>query len=242
MPSIPFPNVPNLPGVPQLMRPVNAAVAQVPSLAVSLGSFSTILGQSLQQTPRWGIFDAQGNQLGLNSNTTPSILSVLESQVLGSSVPTLSTYGFDFVKEMAVSGFPTEGGGFANYNKVEQPANPVVTLILDGSAGYRTNFLNAIDAACKSTNVYNVVTPELTYVGYTMERYTYARRAQRGATLIIVDISMKEARAVTATFTTAIVAPQNPSSTPQVNNGMTQPTTPDTSTLKQFTNKLAGLF
>lgn len=242
MPSIPFPNVPSYPGVPQLMRPINAAVAQVPALAVALGSFETILGQSLQQTPRWGIFDALGHQLGLNNNTTPSILSVLESQVLGSSVPTLSTYGFDFVKEMTVSSFPTEGGGFANYNKVEQPANPVVTLILDGSEGYRTNFLNAIDAACKSTNLYNVVTPEVTYIGYTMERYTYGRRAQRGATLIIVDISMKEGRSVTAAFTKAIVAPQNPSSTPQVNNGMTQPTMPDTSTLKKFTNKLAGIF
>ena len=238
MPAIPFPNVPNYPGVPQLMRPIDAAVAQVPVLAIGLGSFANILGQSLQQTPQWGIFDAQGNQLGINSNTTPSILSVLE----GSSVPTLSTYGFDFVKEMVVSGFPTEGGGFANYNKVEQPATPVVTLILDGSSGYRTNFLNAIDAACKSTNLYSVVTPEVTYVGYTMERYTYARRAQRGASLIIVDISMKESRSVMATFTTSIVAPQNPTSTPQVNNGMTQPTTPDTSTLQKLSNKLAGIF
>lgn len=242
MPSIPFPNVPAYPGVPQLMRDVNAAVAQVPELAVALGSFGNILGQSLQQTPRWGIFDALGNQLGLNSNATPSILSVLEAQVLGSSVPTLSTYGFDFVKEMVVSGFPTEGGGFANYNKVEQPANPVVTLILDGSEGYRTNFLNAIDAACKSTNLYNVVTPELTYTSYTMERYNYARRAQRGATLIIVDISMKESRSVTATFTTAIVAPQQPSATTQVNNGTSQPTAPDTSTLQKLSNKLKGIF
>lgn len=241
MPSIPFPNVPDLPGVPQLSRPINAAIAQVPALAVGLGSFATILGQSLQQTPQWGIFDAQGDQLGI-SNTTPSILSALESQVLGSSVPTLSTYGFDYVKEMTVSGFPTEGGSFANYNKVEQPANPVVTLILDGSQSDRANFLNAINVACKSTNVYNVVTPEVTYTGYTMERFTYARRAQRGATLLIVDISMKEARSVTATFTTSIVAPQNPSSTPQVNNGMTQPTTPDSSTLLKGMNKLAGIF
>lgn len=238
MPSIPFPNVPNLPGVPQLARPINAAVAQVPALAVALGSFATILGQSLQQTPRWGIFDAQGNQLGINGTTTPSI----ESQLLGSSVPILSTYGFDFVKEMSVSGFPTEGGGFANYNKVEQPANPVITLILEGSVGDRANFINAIDTACKSTNLYNVVTPEVTYVGYTMERYTYARRSQRGATLIIMDISMKESRSVTATFTTSIAAPQNPASTPQVNNGTTQPTTPDSSTLLKGMNKLAGIF
>lgn len=236
MPNIPFPSIPAYPGVPALVRPVQNAIAQVPVLAVGLGSFASILGSALQQTPRWGIFDSAGNQLGLNSNANPSILSALESQLTGSTVPTLSTWGFDFVKEMQISGFPTEGGGFANYNKVELPANPVVTLALEGSEGYRTNFLNAIDAACKSTDLYNVITPEVSYLGYSMERYTYARRAQRGATMLIVDISMKEIRTVSATFT-SVQSPQQASSTPEVNNGMTQPATSDTSTLKSLATK-----
>jgi hypothetical protein len=200
-----------------------------------------LLIQALQQTPRWGIFDAAGNQLGVDSSSINPILSVLASQLSGSTAPVLSTFGVDYVKEMRVSDFPVEPGSFASYNKVETPANPLVTLTLAGSEDDRTNFLNAIDAACTSTNLYNVVTPEVQYVGYTIERYTYSRRASRGATLLIVEVSLKEIRQVSAAFTTVtnpIVNPQNPAATPQTNSGTTQPAASDTSTLRSLANKL----
>jgi hypothetical protein len=244
MPNIPFPNVPAFPGVPVLTRPVSVAIARSPALAIGIGTVENLLIQALQQTPQWGIFDAAGNQLGVNSNNSNSILSALASQVTGASSPVLSTVGVDFVKEMRVSDFPVETGSFASYNKVETPDNPVVTLALAGSEDDRTYFLNAIDAACKSTNLYDVVTPTVTYVNYTIERYTYSRRASKGATLLIVEVSLKKIRQVTATFarvTAPIVSPQNTAATPQVNNGMTQPSAPDTSTLKSIVNKIPAL-
>lgn len=241
MPAIPFPNVPAYPGVPALTRPIQIAIAERPILSIAIGTIENLLILALQQYPRWGIFDAAGNQLGINSNSNNAILSVLESQITGATAPVISTVGVDFVKEMRVADFPVEGGSFASYNKVETPANPSVTLAIAGSENDRTNFLNAIDAATKSTNSYNVVTPTVTYVNYTLERYTYGRRAQRGATLLIVEVSLKEVRQVSAAFTVAvkpIVNPQNPAATPQVNSGMTQPAAPDTSTLKSLANKL----
>lgn len=242
MPSIPFPNVPAFPGVPALTRPVSAVIAQTPVLAIGLGSLETILGNALQQAPQWGIFDQQGNQLGLGAIGPSSVLSVIESNALGGTT-TLSTFCFEYGKEVRVSDFPVEGGSFATYNKVETPGNPTVTLALAGSEDDRTNFLTAIDNACTSTDLFNVITPEFQYINYTVERYTYSRRADRGATLLVVDISLKEVRAVTAAFSTAtgpIQSPQNAAATPAVNGGIVQTATPEQSTLLQGVNKISS--
>jgi hypothetical protein len=116
----------------------------------------------------------------------------------------------------------------------------VVTLILEGTEGDRTFFLNALEDACISTNLYSVVTPEFVYANYSVERFTYARKSSRGVTLLIVEVSLKEIRQTTAAFsTTAIVAPQNAAATPQVSNGVTQPTTPPASTLLNLGNGIS---
>ena len=247
MPTIQFPNVPAYHGVPALTRPsVSAVVASQPVLAIGIGTVENLLIQALQQKPTWGIFDAvSGDQLGIDSSNSKSILSALASQITGNNPPVLSTFSVDFVKETRVADFPVEGGSFANYNKVQLPANPRVTLILESTSEEdRTSFLDAIDFACKSTNSYNVVTPTVTYMNYTLERYSYARRASRGVTLLMVDVSLKEIRKVSATFakvSVPIMNPQNAAATPQVNNGMTQAVTPDVSTLKSVMNKIPAL-
>jgi hypothetical protein len=228
------------------VRPVQEAIAENPIIAITLGTIENLLGSALQQAPRWGIFDSDGAQLGLNitgsTTTLQSIGNTLLDQLTGNSMPVLSTVGFDFLKEMKVSDFPVEQGGFASYNKVEMPANPTVTLAFAGSESDRTAFLAAIDAATKSTNLYNVVTPEVNYINYTIERYRYSRRAYKGATLLLVDVTLKEIRQVSASFATVspIVNPQNTSATPQTNSGMTQPQAVDQSTLLSITNKLFG--
>jgi hypothetical protein len=224
------------------VRPVSAAIASVPVLAIGIGTLANILGSALQQTPQWGIFDSDGNQLGINA--TSSLTSALTSQITGATTPTLSTLSFEFTRETRISEFPVEEGGFANYNKVQTPGNPVVTLALSGSESDRTKFLTAMNAACISTDLFTVVTPEIVYANYSVERYRYARRASAGATLLIVEVSLKEIRQVTATFAkvpSPIVNPQNTAATPQVNSGMTQPVAPDTSTLQSIVSKIPSL-
>lgn len=238
MPLIPFPNVPKVPGVPSVPRS-----AKFPAAArVVLGLTQGLLWRLFQVDTRWGIFDSKGKALGDPAKFTDFAGSLLDSAGLGS---TLSTGGVDYSKETRVSDFPIERGSFASYNKVEQPANPNVTLCLTGSEIDRTAFLNAIDAACKSTDLYSVVTPEVTYVNYSVERYSYSRRSSKGATLLIVDISLREIRQVSAQYTQSnkgqVDRPKEASATPQADNGKVQPQTPQPSTLKSIANKLSGL-
>lgn len=240
MPTILFPDVPEYPGVPQLLRPANAAIAAVPVLSIAIGSLENILANALQQPTLWGVFDADGNQIGISASGE-SIVTAFTSQLTGQRQAVLSTLCFDFSRETKVSDFPTAQGGFASYNKVQTPANPVVTLALSGSSDDRSNFLNALEVAANSTGLYSVVTPEIQYVNYSIDRYTYSRRADKGATLLVVEISLKEIRQVSAAFTQTlnppITNPQNASATAQTNGGLTQTTAVPNSTLLDLSQK-----
>jgi hypothetical protein len=243
MPTIMFPDVPLFPGVPQLLRPISAAIASNPVLSIGLGTTETLLITALNQAPTWGIFDQNGNQLGLLPNsqsTLQAIAGTLVSQLTGNNAPVLSTFALDFTQETRVSDFPVENGSFATYNKYVGPATPVVTLILDGSQADRTAFLNLINAACVGTDLYSVVTPEVTYYNYTIERYSYTRRASKGVTLLYVECHLKQVMQVQATLTTAspIPAPVNPAAAASVDNGNVAPAAATQSLLKQLANSV----
>ena len=244
MALIPYPDVPIGPGVPTVPRlglipgaiadlsnivSFAASLQSAATLAIDIGAVTQVLANALQSAPAWGIFDQSGNPLGASTDTNA----------------TLSTLDVDYVKEMRVSDFPIEQGGFASYNKVELPATPRVTLILDGTVDDRAAFLNAIDAACKSTNLYNIVTPEAFYLGYSLERYSYRRTASRGANLLVVEIAVKEIRSVNATYTTVtpgpINSPQSPGATPQAAGGMVQSPSAAPSTLRGLINLFPSL-
>jgi hypothetical protein len=237
MPNILYPNVPNYPGVPMLNRPIGFNLSETstslnfpaPTAANDQDSQSSApLTVVLAGNPVWGIFDQHNNQIGIapGSNATLSCISL------------------DFVRETRVASFPIENGGFSSYDKAQQPANPKVILAIDGAESDRTYLLDAIDAACIAPDLFNVVTPTETYMGYTIERYSYSRKASRGVTLLSVEVSLKEVRQVQPNFTAAapiIVDPQNPSATPTEQNGNTQPAAPEQSTLLQAANKGAGM-
>jgi hypothetical protein len=238
MALIPFPNVPKLPGVPALPRSPNFP----PLLKAGLGLVQGMLWRIFQVQTRWGIWDSKGKPLGDPSKFTGLIGNALEAAGLGS---TLSTGSVEYSKETRVSDFPIERGSFASYNKVEQPASPTVTLCLTGSEKNRRTFLEAIDKACKSTDLYSVVTPEVTYVNYSVERYDYSRRSSKGATLLIVDITLREIRQVSAQYTQSnkgqVDQPKEAGATPQADNGKVQAQTPPKSTLKSLADKLPSL-
>jgi hypothetical protein len=213
MPTIPFPSVPLVAGVPTVVRSATSTISN-PTLSLISGA----IWQAVQTESQWGIFDSNGNALvdtGL-SGASGIILSSIGMQ------PILSTVGVQYGKETRVSDFPIEQGSFATYNKVELPAEPTVTLSFDGTEDKRANFLNVLDAACKSTGLYSVVTPEVKYINYTITRYSYQRYASHGATLLIVDIALKEVRQVTPKFTSTQNA-KSDNAKPSSNNGIVQP-------------------
>lgn len=235
MALIPFPNVPDVPGVPALPR--SPTVQTVVDSAISF--VQGVLWRAAQTRSQWGIWDKSGNPLGDPSSITGWANTIAEAAGIGS---TLSTGSVEYSKEVRISDFPIERGSFAAYNKVETPATPVVVLCMQGTEKNRRTFLNAIDTACKSTALYDIITPEVRYIDYSIERYNYQRASARGTTLLVVEISLKEIRQVSATYTTnAIVQPKDISATPQSDNGKVQPKAPDVSLLKSISTKIPSL-
>lgn len=237
MPLIPYPNVPQVAGVPAIPRRPGVNIPGQVSLSVLQG----VLLRMFQVDRKWGIFDQEGNPLGDPSAFTGILNDVLETIGIAG---TLSTVSVDYAKETRVSDFPLERGSFAAYNKVELPASPIVPLCWTGNENTRKEFLNQLDAACKSTDLYNVVTPEKTYLNYSIERYDYHRGATSGTTMLTVWLYLKEIRQVSATFSvsTQISAPRDPAATPTADAGKVQPKAPDASTLQTILNRLGELF
>lgn len=232
MSFIPFPNVPNSPGVPPIPRAVGASLP--PIVRSVLGIVQGALWRAFQVNNRWGIFDTAGKPLA-----DPQLFGGAFASVGG---PGISTNALTYGKETKVSDFPVERGGFASYNKVELPASPVVTLCMTGTEGDRAQFLSALDAATKSLDLYSIVTPEQTYQRYNIESYRYERRSHKGATLLSVDLTLKEVREVSAQYTTSkINTPQDAGATPSVDNGKAQTKAPDVSTAKALANKIPAL-
>lgn len=233
MAAIPFPDVPNDPGVPQVPRRPGGLST---GARVALGILQSIIWQALQISTKWGIYNDKGKPL-VDTSFFLTALGIGQ---------TLSTNSFTFSKETKVSDFPVEKGSFATYNKVEVPGSPIVVFAFGGTEGQRGIFLNALDAACKSTDLYDVVTPEVTYLDYAIESYNYTRQNTRGTSLLMVEVHLKEVKQVSAKYSTSaqdakIDKPKDPAATPPVNSGKVQAKTPDTSTLKSLSNKMPGL-
>ena len=230
MPTIPFPNVPSYPGVP----PIPRTAPGTPAINIRLAGGNPAPNQSAGELP-WGIFTYPANQ-------------PLYKPTEGG---TLSTFSVGYTRSMQVSDFPIEanssgqGAAFASFNKVFQPATPIVMLSLGGTDAEKIAFLAAVDQAVSSTNLYSVYTPDSSYTGYSIERYSYNRSAVRGATLLMVEVCLKQILQVTASYSnTPVVAPQSPSSATPVNNGITQPSAPNSSLLYDFassTSQLVGV-
>lgn len=249
MPLIPYPDIPAYPGVPPLVRAANIP----PQIQLGLGEIQTLLAAASQSPNQWGIFDLQGNQLGAvggNSNSLfqaivnsakTSLLNALGQAGGSGSATVLSTNSVETSRETRVSDFPVEAGQFATYNKVQLPGETSVVLVLGGSQADRSAFLNQIDVAIQTLTQYFVVTPEAVYGPATVERYNMIRRADRGATLLAVEVVLKEIRQVSASFSTVqtpINQPQNPAATPQSNSGLVQPQAPPQSVLKSIHDAL----
>jgi hypothetical protein len=237
MALIPFPNLPKSAGIPAIPRSPNFP----PIAAAVLGMVQGALWRALQIQTKWGIFDKNGKALADPSKFSGVLGSIVGALGLPGSV-TVSTSGLEYSKEMRVSDFPIEKGSFASYNKVELPATPLVTMAMSGSESDRKKFLEALDKATKSTDLFSVVTPEVTYLKYSIERYAYQRRAQRGATLLVVDISLREIREVSARYAQTgaaakVEAPKKVDATPPADNGKIEPKPREQSTLKAASDK-----
>jgi hypothetical protein len=165
-----FPNVPFLRGVPNLPRSPQFP----PEIQAILGIAEGAMWQQLTRGPVWGIFGADFVPVAYAD-------SILD---------------FDYRNESRISSFPVQNGSFANYNKVNNPYESRVKMVIGQTKERRQAFLTAVDKAAKSLDLYNIVTPERTFINANIQGYNYRREAYNGAYLLIVELELIEIRQV----------------------------------------------
>jgi hypothetical protein len=205
----PFPNVPALPGVPQLARSLLFPAAEPP--AIGTPATSGALWQSTMAAPVWGLFDSDGNL-------------VVEPD---------SIMDFGWRKENRVPNFPVQAGQFATYNRVGLPFESSVTFTKGGDESSRTLFLQQIDAVIEQSNIelYTIRTPEKSYINVTATRAELSRRGAGNAFYFDVELYFTEVNQVDVQYSTVATPTSNasvPSAVPPANQGLSNPQTPTT--------------
>lgn len=184
MPLIPFPNVPPLPGVPNIRRAVTGALTRTGILPAIRGLDRFGLLDSLMDAimgPQWGVFD----EFGLSPILEPDTIAAVE-----------------YKGDEDIANHPVEKGGFASYNKVSKPFEVAVTMTCSGQNMGREAFLSAVDDMKYSLDLYTVITPDAVYNGMNLVHYDYKRTSQSGVSLLTVNCRFQEVReTATTTFT-----------------------------------------
>lgn len=204
-----FPNVANLPGVPQLARSLLVQALTPPALGFAANP--DVLWHATQSAPIWGVFDDTGNL-------------VVEPD---------SVMDFGWRKENRIGNFPIQQGQFGTYNRVGLPFESSITLTKGGDLESRTVFLQQIDAlvAQSNINLYTIRTPEKSYVDVSVTRAELSRRGKDNAFFFDVELYFIEIDQVAAQYSTATTPTQDaqtPSAVPPVNQGLNNPQVPTT--------------
>lgn len=243
-----YPDVPSYPGVPGLPRS-GLSTNQRAIVSFGLGE----LFQFVFAPPRWGIF---------NDDPTDDTPLVEPDSILA----------LEFNNTSNVSTFPVQNGSFAAYNKVPNPFEITVRMTKSGgilnTAGLigrvgdlinnpsldtlrgqtgRTEFIEALDKASRSIDLYRIETPEKTYSSCNITGINYRRETSQGAYMIIADVTFVEIRQVQANTMTVNAegynpAEDDPSAASVVNQGKQQASEVKPSLYERAKSKLSGLF
>lgn len=193
-----FPNVPISPGVPPMSTRAPIADAPPPE-ALKKDNVA-----SNSAPPQWGVYD--GEKLALEPD---------------------SIFAVEPLKEYQIATYPIEQGGFQSFNKVSQPGTVHVTMTKGGSVAERAKFLEAVRELGESLKPLTVITPDATYSTVNLVRYDFRRTAEKGATLISVEVLFQEIRqTAVAVFSNS----KAPSGAATVNQGPVRTTAPVAST------------
>lgn len=192
MPLIPFPNVPEVPGVPAIFRE-----ATLPSLSELANLGLGGLADLLFGTPLWGLYDQDGK---------PAV--VFDSFM-----------GIRFRGGGRISTFPLEQGTFTSFNKVDNPYDASILLAHSGSLASRNVMLGVLERIASSTDLYSVVTPEIVYASANLVNYSYSRDSRNGSSLLIVELQVEEVRQTAAA---QFAQTQEPSGADPQSNGQVQ--------------------
>jgi hypothetical protein len=189
-----YPNVPSLPGVPPVFRGEGNPGTTFPQNPLTHDAPGVAAGARAA----WGIYRSGG----------------------GLALTIDSVKALEPGREFRVSDYPVEKGAFQSYDKVATPAETRITVTKGGSDTDRQGFLDQLDKLIESTDLFNIVTPDTTFLERNLIRYDYRRSNESGATLLTVEIQTVEIRqSVQTTFSDS----KQPSGAKTTNAGPVQP-------------------
>ena len=208
-----FPDVPQAPGVPPVLRTVGEIQNDIVLVAADAVGIIHLFA-----APQWGFFTTAGQPAfaAASSGIVSAVLQVLGAG--GQSVGEL-----EYRQDHRVATAPQEQGGFLSYNKVATPFGGRVTYIVGGTSAQRGAFLAAVKAMQASLTILNLVMPEFTYPSCNIVHHDLRRTAKNGISMFSVDIWAEEVR---VTGTAAFSNTKQPSGADPVNGGTVQPQTP----------------
>lgn len=121
--------------------------------------------------PQWGIFSLAGASV-IAADTVVDV---------------------EYRQDWAVADAPQERGAFTSYDKVASPFDARLAFAAGGSLANRRAFLRSIKKIAGDLNLYDVVTPEETYLNCNVSHYDY-RRADGAAGIVKVSVHLVEIR------------------------------------------------
>ncbi|MGJ8524347.1 hypothetical protein LMG33818_000055 [Halomonadaceae bacterium LMG 33818] len=116
--------------------------------------------------------------------------------------------------ESGVVNAPIELGNYASINKVRRPRSLTIIFTLEGWTGYsgqlanysnfsilsRTRMLEILEQMKRSTNTYNIATPDTVYESFDLQQFSYSVSSGNGMTLLRVTASFTEVLPVSETL------------------------------------------
>jgi hypothetical protein len=106
-------------------------------------------------------------------------------------------------EERRIASHPVEKGQFASYNKVSAPMQCRLIMTCNGAGSmHRDEFLTQVRKMLDSIDLYDLVTPDVTYRNMNMVGLDYQRTSASGVQLLTVEATFQEVRS-TATRTVA---------------------------------------
>ena len=102
----------------------------------------------------------------------------------------------DFSGANQVAHEPIEEGGFASYNKQDSPKEISITLACTKMYFSQQPVLEALDKLAAGTQKLSLVTPSSEYKNLNLEAYSYARKDDGGAGMLVVELKLVEIREV----------------------------------------------
>ncbi len=212
IPRSPYPSVPNVSGVPAVLR----QVASVQNTAVLLVADAAQVA-SLFSGPQWGLFLSDGTPAFQSASLGSVIATVVSAVGLGGE----SVIDLSFEMDHIITSAPQEEGAFVSYNKVANPFVGRVTYAVDGVTAIRSMFLNQVVALQESLTLVNLVMPEITYPSCNVMHHDFRRVTRNGGTpMILVNVWVEQIR---VSGTTAYTNPAHPDGANPVNGGAVQP-------------------